>query len=605
MFNNDVTQSYNHQDATMEILVMLAGAFLLGCLLCWLIRKLLETNKHELAAVNVSTQSTNSEPVSLREVPDDANKKQSNTQVENIASTTYTTPKIDDLTKISGINLDIESELRDRGIKSYTDLRDSKKQDIINTLKSSSAKFTSKKEAQTWPHQASLAAKGEWDKLKEYQEFMSRSRQAIKDIKTSEASSNDDLKKIEGIGPKIEELLNKNGINTFEDLNNTDRDTLKGYLDTAGDRFKLHEPESWPHQAGMAEKDQWEELKIYQEFMNDDREIPTSSDFSDMEIPVQPIISDLEADFKKEISKDDLKKIEGIGPKIEELLNTKGISTYQELHQADRDTLKKHLTDAGSQFQVHEPESWPHQAGMAERGEWQELKVYQEFMDGEREIPSASTSAKIDIPIQGIISETKTDSTKPSQDDLTKIEGIDSNIEALLNDNDISTFKELSLSNREALKKLLSNADSQFEVQDPASWPHQAAIAETGDWEELKIFQEFMNSGSSESSEKESSSKTSPKPIQIKSALENQNDNLKKIEGIGPKIQELLNKSGIKSFEDLKNSDRETIKKLLDEAGPQYRMHEPETWPLQARMAFEGEWEKLEEYQDFLMGGRG
>ena len=52
------------------------------------------------------------------------------------------------------------------------------------------------------------------------------------------------------------------------------------------------------------------------------------------------------------------------------------------------------------------------------------------------------------------------------------------------------------------------------------------------------------------------------------------------------------------------NSNRNTLKALLDAAGPQFRMHEPETWPLQAKMAFNNEWEKLREYQDFLMGGR-
>ncbi len=495
MFKSDVTQSYNHQDATIEILVMLAGAFLLGCLLCWLIRKLLETKQQSLAtnlgAKNGGSNNhhdLNNQLTTPQTLTGAGNNNQkipvATKRASSGASTSYSTPRIDDLTKISGINTDVATELKGKDIKSYIDLRDSKKT-LIDTLESVvKGNSTAVKEAQTWPHQASLAAKGEWEKLKEYQDFMGRSKLAADKVKKHSGdtqSSTDDLKMIEGIGPKIEEILNKNNINTFKDLSITDRDTLKSHLDAAGDRFKMHEPQSWPHQAGMADRGEWEELKIYHEFMDGGRETPSASASSKID-------NDKSPEAQSSSTKDDLKKIEGIGPKIEEVLNAKGITTFSQLHHTDRDTIKKYLDEAGSQFKMHEPESWPHQAGMAERGDWEDLGIYQEFMDGGRESPSASSSSSA---------------------------------------------------------------------------------------------------------------------THFKSNLANKNDDLKKIEGIGPKIQELLNKAGINTFEDLKNSNRETIKKLLDKAGPQYRMHEPETWSHQARMAFKGEWDKLEEYQEFLLGGRG
>ena len=87
-----------------------------------------------------------------------------------------------------------------------------------------------------------------------------------------------------------------------------------------------------------------------------------------------------------------MKKVEGIGPKIEEVLNKSGIYTFKQLYNSDSNRLKKLLDDAGNQFKMHNPQSWPHQAGMADRGEWEELKRYQEFMDGSHEAPSKSSN---------------------------------------------------------------------------------------------------------------------------------------------------------------------------------------------------------------------
>jgi predicted flap endonuclease-1-like 5' DNA nuclease len=81
-------------------------------------------------------------------------------------------------------------------------------------------------------------------------------------------------------------------------------------------------------------------------------------------------------------------------------------------------------------------------------------------------------------------------------------------------------------------------------------------------------------------------------------------DDLKKIEGIGPKIEEILNKKSIKTFKDLSEAEVPTIQKYLDEAGPRFSMHEPATWPKQAKLALDGKWEELTKLQDELIGGR-
>jgi len=79
-------------------------------------------------------------------------------------------------------------------------------------------------------------------------------------------------------------------------------------------------------------------------------------------------------------------------------------------------------------------------------------------------------------------------------------------------------------------------------------------------------------------------------------------DNLVKIEGIGPKVAKALNEAGILTFEDLANAKVEDIQKILTDAG--LRMMDATTWPEQARLAADGDWDALQALQDKLSGGR-
>jgi large subunit ribosomal protein L27 len=81
-------------------------------------------------------------------------------------------------------------------------------------------------------------------------------------------------------------------------------------------------------------------------------------------------------------------------------------------------------------------------------------------------------------------------------------------------------------------------------------------------------------------------------------------DDLKVIEGVGPKIEQLLKDGGINTWAELAAADVDRLKDILDAAGPRYQIHDPSTWPAQAKFAAAGEWEELKEYQDMLTGGR-
>lgn len=75
----------------------------------------------------------------------------------------------------------------------------------------------------------------------------------------------DDLKIVEGIGPKIEELFNKAGIYTFAQMAETPASRMKEILDKAGSRFQIHDPTTWADQAAMARDGKWDELKKWQD----------------------------------------------------------------------------------------------------------------------------------------------------------------------------------------------------------------------------------------------------------------------------------------------------------------------------------------------------
>ena len=81
-------------------------------------------------------------------------------------------------------------------------------------------------------------------------------------------------------------------------------------------------------------------------------------------------------------------------------------------------------------------------------------------------------------------------------------------------------------------------------------------------------------------------------------------DDLKIIEGVGPKIETLLKDGGISTWAELAASSVDRLKEILDAAGPRYQIHDPSTWPAQAKFAAEGKWEELKDYQEMLMGGR-
>jgi len=81
-------------------------------------------------------------------------------------------------------------------------------------------------------------------------------------------------------------------------------------------------------------------------------------------------------------------------------------------------------------------------------------------------------------------------------------------------------------------------------------------------------------------------------------------NNLRLIEGIGPKIEELLNKGGIQTFQQVAAASQGTLKGILASGGARYKMHDPTTWGQQAALAAAGKKAELAKLQNELKGGR-
>lgn len=185
----------------------------------------------------------------------------------------------------------------------------------------------------------------------------------------------DDLAKIEGIGPFIENKLNKIGIYTYDDLAEMDSARIEQVTQDIGFFPGRIERDNWVGQArdlmGDTTPESYGESTVAERIETEVDYIPNN------------IAADISADSDiANASENDLKMIEGIGPKIEQLLKSNGIMTWQALAESSVERLKEILTEAGNRYKMHNPSTWPDQARLAADGEWEKLKTYQDYLDG-------------------------------------------------------------------------------------------------------------------------------------------------------------------------------------------------------------------------------
>jgi len=311
------------------------------------------------------------------------------------------------------------------------------------------------------------------------------------------------------------------------------------------------------------------------------------------------------------IERNNLKIIEGIGPAMEKVLHENGIDNWRALSQTSEADLRAMLDQYGDKYKIIQPGSWIEEARLAAEGNIDELIRVQK-VDGVSKLEnmlgaggysglvSSDDSAPAAQGLMGSVQDEGLSSTGSSipgidADNLQIIEGIGPAMEKVLHENGIDSWRELGRKSEQDLRAMLDKYGGKYKIIQPGSWIEEARLAAEGKVDELIHLQKL--DGISKLENMLGASRMSGFAGYVL-------DDLTIVEGIGPKISELLRNAGIKSWQALASTDTSKIQEILDAAGSNFQMADPSTWAEQADMADREEWAKLKEYQDFLDGGR-
>lgn len=193
---------------------------------------------------------------------------------------------------------------------------------------------------------------------------------------------------------------------------------------------------------------------------------------------------------------------------------------------------------------------------------------------------------------------------KLKNDNLQIIEGIGPKMEEVLKKHSVGNWPSLASQTAEGLRNLLDKENpTRYKIIDPTTWPDQAQLAVDGKWQDLIALQKNLDTGKADA-KGETDSKLEKMMIKLGLLKKWKRDDLKAVEGIGPKIESLFHDNGIKTWLDLANTSVDKLKQIMEGAGSRFKLADPGTWPKQAQLAHEEKWDELKEYQDFLDGGK-
>ena len=280
---------------------------------------------------------------------------------------------------------------------------------------------------------------------------------------------------------------------------------------------------------------------------------------SELEAQVQTLQKGTEIDLAaakaagfKLKDENDLTAIEGIGPKINDLIKADGVTTFSALSHTPVSSIQTVLDNAGSSYKIANPGTWPDQANLAANNRWSALRALQDVLDG------------------GVYPDTSGKSTSSSSKKSTKA----------------STTSKASASKK-------ASTTSKAAAPKKASAPVKASTAKKA-----------ASPKPTASSSTSTVDKAAAKAAGFRVKIINGRDDFTVVEGIGPKINELIHNAGINTYAAFGKTKVEVIQNILTEAGPRYTLAKPGTWPAQADMAAANKWEALKAWQDELDGGK-
>ena len=168
----------------------------------------------------------------------------------------------DDLTQLVGIGPKAAAALTAAGISTYAALAETNEPQLRRALHE--ADMMPPGNVATWPMQASYATKGDWQgRMKHNEKAMAgKPRAAAAATATAVAAKPDDLTQINGIGPRIQSILNEGGISTYAELEHANSGDLRSII-AVGGALPPSSLDSWPTQASYASRGDWSGLASY------------------------------------------------------------------------------------------------------------------------------------------------------------------------------------------------------------------------------------------------------------------------------------------------------------------------------------------------------
>jgi predicted flap endonuclease-1-like 5' DNA nuclease len=346
---------------------------------------------------------------------------------------------------------------------------------------------------------------------------------------------------------------------------------------------------------------------------------------------------------------DNLRRIEGIGPKIASALVAAGYPTYAKIAAATEDELREAVAGQGIKF-APSASSWADQAQYLVDSDADGLEEYQDYLVGGQE-RRAKFNEKVDYAdvdeIEGADAKaaalaedeaeaaavTEAEATpepapepapEPEPQDLQRIEGIGSKIESALTSAGYTTYAKIAGASEDELRAALTSAGITF-APAATSWADQAQYLVDGDEDGLQEYQDYLIGGQDRASKfKENVDYADVDEIEgaeakaaalaedeaeaaavaeAEATPEPEPQDLQRIEGIGPKIESTLKSAGYTTYAKIAAASETELREALATGGIKFAPAAT-SWADQAQYLADGDEDGLQEYQDYLVGGQ-
>jgi predicted flap endonuclease-1-like 5' DNA nuclease len=279
---------------------------------------------------------------------------------------------------------------------------------------------------------------------------------------------------------------------------------------------------------------------------------------------------------------DDLERIEGVGPKMAAALRAAGISSYEQLASAELNHIEEAIEDAGLRFAPSRL-TWSQQARLLADGDEQGFRELTGRLVAGRDVGGKPARVA---------------ATEPAPVDIDEVEAALAEPEAA---------DRVPVAAGEGA--LATGAAPTAVVEAPQPAPDEPAPDEPAT-EEVAHGEPAAESATEEPAVEELAQEAPAteevareEPATGPGTAEVVPDNLRRIEGIGPKMAGALNAAGITTYEQLAASDETALRAAISAAGLRFAPSLV-TWARQARLLADGDEAGFADLTRRLVAGR-